>query len=343
MNDYRGDYISATSTVYLGDGMPAAEYGIFVSNARGPGTIAFAYASNMADSGFYVGACPDCNAVLTRVHSENSALGYSGTNSGGHLTVDRSEWDDNTTGISTNSQNNDDAPSPQLGACPNGARGPRHTGSCTVFRNNFIHDNNNPNVPRTGSAALGPPGTGMVLAGGRYDTVLANRVENQGSWGILVVPFPDFGPPPPVAHCEGGDTTVLPGVCYYDSWGHEVTKNRFKNVGFFGNVANGDLADLSAQHDPGNCWHDNKDASHTVSTAPDNLQTTHRKCGIPNAGADLSSPLADQVICATEALGPCADTAGHHYPRTTAVTLKPLPPQKSMPNPCKGVPKNPWC
>ena len=118
------------------------------------------YASNMSDSGYYVGACPDCNATLDDAHAQYSALGYSGTNSGGHLIVQNSEFDHNKTGFSTNSQNNDDAPSPQDGVCPNGAIGPTGTRSCWIFEHNFVHDNNNANVPGHGSADLGPPGTG---------------------------------------------------------------------------------------------------------------------------------------------------------------------------------------
>ena len=348
MGGYRGAYLSATATVFLGTDAPGAEYGIFASNVRGPGVIEHTYASNMRDASYYVGACPDCNTVLRYAHAENSALGYSGTNSGGHLIVEKSEWDENTTGISTNSQNNDDAPSPQDGACPADEVGQgRH--SCTLFRRNYIHDNNNPNVPRSGTAALAPVGTGMILAGGRDDTVASNRVLNQGAWGILVVPYPDPGPHPPVAHCEGGIPDILiPGIpmagaCFYDSWGHEVTKNHFGNVGFFGNATNGDLADLSGRHDPGNCWHGNVDESHVVSSAPANLQETHAKCGVPNAGAGLGSELARQVICATEVFGPCPDAPGQHYPRATQVQLKPLPPQRTMRDPCKGVPANPWC
>lgn len=342
MGTFSGAYLSATSTVFLGTDAPGAEYGIFVSNARGPGVIQHTYASNMRDSSYYVGACPDCNTTLTDAHAENSALGYSGTNSGGHLIVEKSEWNENTTGISTNSQNNDDAPSPQDGACPNNGTGPTKSHSCTVFRNNYIHDNNNPNVPRSGSASLGPVGTGMVLAGGRNDTIISNKVENQGSWGILVVPFPDSTEgAPPIAHCEGGGA-ANGFSCYYDPFGHEVTKNTFKNVGFFANVSNGDLAEISGQHDPGSCWHKNKDKS-GVSSSPADLQTTHATCGVPNAGADLSSDLAAQVICATELLGPCPDVPGMHYPRTTQVQMKPLAKQKKMPSVCKGVPKNPWC
>lgn len=62
-----------------------------------------------------------------------------------------------------------------------------------------MHDNNNPNVPGAGSAAAGPVGTGMSLSGGRNDTILNNVFTNNGAWGIILVPYPDSGPP-----CTGG-------------------------------------------------------------------------------------------------------------------------------------------
>ena len=48
-----------------------------------PGLFKHDYASNMNDSAYYVGACPDCNVTLDDVHGENTPQGYSGTNSGG--------------------------------------------------------------------------------------------------------------------------------------------------------------------------------------------------------------------------------------------------------------------
>jgi hypothetical protein len=45
----------------------------------------------------------------------------------------------------------------------------------------------------------------------------------------------------------------------------------------------------------------------------------------------------------TEVGGPCADQPGHHYPRTTAVQMMPLARQRTMPDPCAGVPANQWC
>src|SRR5205823_3852207 len=64
MGSWWGDYITATSTFSRGVDPPYGKYGIFVSNSRGPGVIDHSYASNMADAAYYVGACPDCNAMI---------------------------------------------------------------------------------------------------------------------------------------------------------------------------------------------------------------------------------------------------------------------------------------
>ena len=346
LHAYNGSYLSATSTFVGEKGDGDGSYGIFVSNSDGPGVIDNTYASNMSDSSYYIGACPDCNVTLSNAHAQYSALGYSGTNSGGHLIVKSSEFDHNKTGFSTNSQNNDDVPSPQNGACPKNATGPTGTHSCWVFEHNFVHDNNNANVPGHGSAELGPPGSGLVISGGRNDTVIDNRFENNGSWAVLVVPFPDTDTPPPIAHCQGGDPNGVPGLgikgCYFDTWGNEIAHNTFTKNGSFANPTNGDLGEISARHTPGNCWHDNTDAA-GVTTAPLRLQETSSDCGAAHAGAQLGSTLTAQVICATEVFGPCASKPGSAYPRREKIDLPALTPQPSMPDPCAGVPANPWC
>ena len=71
----------------------AAQYGIFISNSRGPGKLAHTYASNFSDSGYYVGACPNCRARWSTSAPTYNALGYSGTNSGGRLVVAHSVFD----------------------------------------------------------------------------------------------------------------------------------------------------------------------------------------------------------------------------------------------------------
>jgi hypothetical protein len=344
MGTYDGSYLTATST-FANDAADGS-YGIFVSNASGPGLIAHTYGSNMSDSSYYIGACLDCNATLDDAHAQGSALGYSGTNSGGHLIVQNSEFDNNKTGFSTNSQNNDDAPSPQDGSCPNNGTGPTGSRSCWIFQNNYVHDNNNADVPGHGSASLGPPGTGLVISGGRFDTVVNNRFENNNSWAVLLVPFPDTGTPPPIAHCEGGDPNGIPALgisgCYFGDWGNEIAGNTFADNGSYGNATNGDIGNLADPNTFGNCFHDNTNPN-GLTVTPEKLQETSGVCGAASEGANLTSELSLQVICATEAFGACPATPGKTYPRLTALALLPMQPQPTMPDPCEGVPTNPWC
>ena len=156
MNGYTGNYLTATSTYSNYVNYPAGSYGIFESNATN-GSWAYDYASNMADSSYYIGACQQvCNAHMNHDHGQNSALCLSSTNAGGYILVENTECDQNKTGLVSNSQNNDDWPSPQLGACPLNVTGPMPavTASCTVWANNNLHDNNNPNVPGNGTSGL---------------------------------------------------------------------------------------------------------------------------------------------------------------------------------------------
>ncbi len=351
-----GNYISATSSFYNGPAT-AASYGIFVSNSRGPGSMTDVYANNFSDSGIYIGACPDCNAVVNRAHSEYNALGYSGTNSGGHLVIENSEWDNNKTGFVSNSQNSADPPSPQDGSCPGNGIGPTGTHSCWVFENNYVHDNNNPNVPAIGDAAIGPVGGGVVLAGDRNNTVVNNRFVNNGSWAVLTTLFPDTGAANPnnISDCHGGllGGTVL-GVtvpCLYDDWGNQVGNNTFSHNGFFGNVTNGDIADLSIPPleqfgAPGNCFSGNTELGGAkAKTWPVYLQTSQAKCGMGGGYPDVASTtvLLAQVACATQAFFSCPSSALTNYPRTTSVAMPTMRPQTTMPDPCLGVPVNPWC
>jgi len=170
LTGYSGSYLTATST-YFGGEATAAQYGIFSSNASGPGTWNDLYASNFNDSGMYVGACQQvCGIVIDHAWMEYNALGYSGTNSGGSIVVENSQFDNNEDGFDTNTQIDADGPAPGNGRCPGKAISPiTHTRSCWVFMHNDVRDNNNINTPRSGSAAAGPTGTGMTVSGARND------------------------------------------------------------------------------------------------------------------------------------------------------------------------------
>jgi len=358
LNAWYGNYLTATTT-YFDPKHPdnAAQYGLFVSDARGPGVMNHTYSSNFNDSSYYIGACRNCNAVINHGHAENSALGLSATNSGGSFIIENTEWDQNKAGMVTNSMNSGDPPPPQLGNCVKGkGKGPMGTGSCEVWRHNYIHNNNNPNVPFAGEAGFGPVGTGIVLAGTHNITLYKNRITHNKAWGVLTTIFPDTGNT--AAHspgnCHGGATGQsvfgIPVKCLFYTTDNIVKDNTFSHNGGYGNQTNGDLADLAEKpaHHPkeaGNCFVHNKDTTGKLTTWPAGLQKSQGTCGKPNYPSSAAfAALAVQAACATHLLIPCPpNSAGMSYPGTTKVRLKPLPKQATMPNPCAGVPANPWC
>jgi hypothetical protein len=338
MGAYRGSYLSATSMFAPTDlqSPNLAQYGIFVSNASGPGVIGHSYASNMADASYYIGACQQvCNATMVRDIATNSNLGYSGTNAGGPLVIKDSVFTNNRAGIVPNSLNNDDAPPPQNGTCAG------TTTLCMFIEHNVIKNNNNPNVPTSGFA--GPVGTGVEISGGAFDTVRDNLIIHNGSWGVITNDFPDTETPPPASHCQGG-IQVTPQLCDFPAHGNRVYANFFSGDGFFGNPTNSDLGTvglLPQSATPRNCFYNNLDVAGRVTSEPKHIQTSAvdgKPCG--KQGTSIDGTLAGQLTCAAE-FGPCPP--GAQYPQQTKITVVPLPTLQTMPHPCLGVPANPFC
>jgi len=357
MGGYSGSYLSATATfhpVFRKGANPVshffAGYGIFVSNARGPGVITHSYASNMADTAFYIGACQQaCHTTLSGDVATNSFMGYSGTNSGGQLIITHSVFFGNHSGIVANSQNADPPP-PQNGRCPNTTR------SCTLIEHNVVVDNNNPDVPSFGKFpvhSVGPAiGAGIELAGSQYDTVRDNLIRNQGSWGVVTHDYPDPLPPPPITHCQGGFPDVMffgSKLCDYPARGNLIYGNTFVNDGFFGNPANGDLATMGLRGnsaDPRNCFWANRaprDGGLTgLTSSPAHIERPDvdgPACG--RRGTSHNSELLTQLLCSGN--GIATGCSGSRYPAQTKLVVVPLPRLASMPDPCAGVPANAFC
>jgi plastocyanin len=158
---YRGSYLTAYN-----DG----DYGIYSFDSQ-YGQFDHSYASGHPDSGFYIGQCQPCHAVITDVLAEHNALGFSGTNAGGDLSIINSEWRDNMAGIVPNTLDSEKL-APQRGA---------------VVAGNYVHDNNDEGAPAKFDeyAAFG---SGIIVAGGRDDTVVNNLVEDHRTFGIAVLP-----------------------------------------------------------------------------------------------------------------------------------------------------------
>ena len=348
LRGYSGSYLTATTTFFSNQGTAdqqeatAAQYGIFSSNSRGPATWDQLYASNFNDSGMYVGAClQQCGITINHAWMEYNALGYSGTNSGGAIVVEHSEFDNNQDGFDTNTQINGDPPAPQNGNCPNGGISPiTHTRSCWVFMHNNVHDNNNPTVPEAGNAAAGPTGTGMTLSGGRNDTVMDNTFSHNGAWGFLMVPFPDSGTPELGQTCSGTGGVQTPGFgCVYDPMNNALLHNTFSHNGFFGNPSNADYGQITLNGgQPSNCYVGNTAPN---GSAPPNLEQVQPVCGKTTTAGNTGGALLAQVLC-DSGFGSCP--AGAVYPPRTGVVMHPLPKAiPTMPDPCAGVPSNPWC
>ena len=161
---YRGSYLTAYNN---------GDYGLYAFDSV-RGQFDHSYASGHPDSGFYIGQCYPCHAVITDVLAERNGLGYSGTNAGGDLVIARSEWRFNMSGIVPNTLDSELYP-PQRE---------------TTIVGNWVHDNNNADAPAKDVqyAALG---TGILLAGGIGNVVERNLVEDHDAYGIAAVPILD--------------------------------------------------------------------------------------------------------------------------------------------------------
>jgi hypothetical protein len=144
-------------------------------------------------------------------------------------------------------------------------------------------------------------------------------------------------------------------TCYYPAFGNVSENNQFSDNGGFHNPSNGDVGLSTAAHDPGNCFSGDGVPDGTdpagIETSP-LYRPANGMCTKPNSG-DLAV-LGSQVACASQIVGPCPSVPnGTSYPRPSSqfslggVPVKPLEPYPqataNMPDPCSGVPQNPWC
>jgi hypothetical protein len=263
------------------------------------------------------------------------------------MLIENSQFDNNEDGFDTNSQNGDNPP-PQDGACPgNAISSITHTHSCWVFIHNNIHDNNNPNVPAAGPAAAGPVGTGMSISGGRDDTIMDNRFADDDAWGLILVPYLDSGQP-----CTGGTLNLLgAGSCLFDESGDAVVGNTFVHDGAYGHPTNGDFDEVNFESGhPTDCYRGNVAPGATLSAEDVALEQAAPSCDGTTAAANFTTTGAaflTQVLCDSQVelvAGVSSCPAGITYPRATHVVMHPLPKHlATMPDPCAGVPGNPWC
>jgi hypothetical protein len=189
----------------------------------------------------------------------------------------------------------------------------------------------------------------MSVSGGRNDTVMDNRFVDNDAWGVIFVPYLDSGKP-----CSGGTYGGTFGAtsCLWDDYGDALVGNTFSHDGSYGHPTNGDFAQVNVQSDPAtNCYSANHDAGgaaiQPASAAA--LEAAHPTCdGSPQAAGSSDSRFLGEALCDSQieiVPGTPASCPSGAYPRVTKIVMHKLPTKqlKSMPNPCAGVPSNPWC
>lgn len=158
---YRGSYLT---TIYAGN------YGIYAFDSS-DGLIEYSLGSGAPDSGFYVGQCDPCNAIVTDVIAEYNGMGYSGTNASTELYLINSVWRHNGAGLVPNTLDGEEL-------------APFH--DITIV-GNLIHDNSRTDVPFK-NATWPSFGNGIIMAGGNTSVVERNRIVNHLGNGVVISP-----------------------------------------------------------------------------------------------------------------------------------------------------------
>ena len=313
LHGWWGQYLTAYDTGLLGG------YGVYAGESVS-GWMKHIYASGFNDAGVYVGACRDCGALLQDVVSEHNGIGYSGSNSGGHLIIEDSVFRDNRFGIAPNSDALGDPPSPQDGACNGGSnRSSTPTfpttviARCTIIRNNVVADNGNIHAPTDSDAQEAPWGVGIELPGTYADLIENNTITGNPNFGVLGFEFPDPFPP-------------TRSTIYFQLSGNRISSNRFSSNGFRSGGADIGLAGgvFGSRNSVNNCVSGNVFAT----SVPAGIEGTWgcQNATTPNPGGGL---LPEILSLFDVRFTPMAQPAPKSQP--------------SMPHPCSGVPRNPLC
>jgi hypothetical protein len=266
---YRGSYLTSYR---IGD------YGVYAFDST-KGLLEHSYASGSPDAGFYIGQCYPCDAVIDDVVSEHNGLGYSGTNSGGNLTIVNSTFRRNRAGIVPNS----------------GSYELCYPERDTTIVGNLVYANNQPDTPAI-DVAFDAMGNGILIAGGVGNVVERNRVWDHDLTGVGLVPFPetdanDVVPPPedddkPCAEAREevpAAAADIPATVLWNPRDNRVVDNVIEDSRL-ADIAVGSLEDVSGF---GNCFSGNEPAS----SAPVDLEALAPCEGEGSGGDWLAGPL----------------------------------------------------
>ncbi len=304
-------------------------YGIFAQNEH-EGTWEHIYASGFDDSGIYIGACWECQARVTDATMEKNSVGYSGSNSGGRLVIEKSLFKDNGAGIVPNGESPGDGPPPQDGQCDAKRPGSPYKiipsteiARCTVFKENVVTENNNLETPVNGSTEIAPWGVGVELPGDMADLVENNTITKNVNNGVLGFEYPNPYPPT--------EDTI-----YFQLTGNKIADNTFSENGSRGLDYSSDITLQGGIFPKGKHTSDNNCS--TGNTTPDGVfprtLETEFSCSLshtPPPENGITAILYVQQLSEENA----ELHTGQNQPAPAA--------QETMPEPCEDVPANPLC
>lgn len=141
-------------------------YGIYAFHAQ-HGAIVGSYASGGADSGFYLGQCEDCDAVVSGNVAERNAVGFENANASGGVLIAGNRFAGNRVGLTLTSDYQE-AFVPQRD---------------NVVVGNVIADNVQPDSP---AQAEGGFGIGIGIAGGQGNVIERNLIGGNTTAGTLI-------------------------------------------------------------------------------------------------------------------------------------------------------------
>jgi hypothetical protein len=321
-----GSYLTAYDTGLNGG------YGIFAQHEK-EGSWENIYASGFNDSGIYIGACWECKARVSKATIESNAVGYSGSNSGGRLVIEKSIFRNNSAGIVPNGENPGDGPPPQNGIC-NAKRphGPYYLFTstnierCTVIKENLVENNNNLEAPANPSTEPAPWGVGIELPGDMGDLVENNTIVNNVNNGVLGFEYPNPYPPQ--------EDTI-----FFQLTGDKVANNTFTADGTAGGFFSSDVMLQGGIFPHGkytsdnDCVSGNTDTGGPLTSHPKEIEGTW---GCGNATTPPPNNGSSGLEYVEELSGESV------FLRNKMAQAAPGP-QETMPEPCEGVPSNPLC
>ena len=185
------------------------EYGLYAIHSTN-GDISYSIGEGHGDSAFYIGETPHCNCDVHHNVGFNNMLGYSGT-ANSYVDIYENEFYDNRAGILPNVL-------PQEMGVDEETMEIYGTQVHTRIFNNYVHDNNNMDAPETGvwETVHVPAGMGIGIAGGWFNEIYDNRLEDNHLMGIAI--FWLFVPP---RGNEIHDNAISGGRygIWWDEWG----------------------------------------------------------------------------------------------------------------------------